>query len=382
MLDKKGGVQSILEFRGSLLELLVVAVAIGFSISLFAGAVGPIIGIAWSTIISIGLLVFACLILLARLVPKANRRLSLEGAILITTEGNIVPIDRYPFSENISQYFRALFLENKALEQTWKKSSKHTLFPKSVISSSNKEQIAESAAAKKLVREAVEYFVLDRLSKTLMGYFDRNPQIDEQQIITLQRNDIPSVLLSNRFLDLLSRPMEEREPFLTFKNGKDSDKPREDSQSKIVAAFTGEGAIFDNFELSLPRGSAVSRGGDHSLIIDTKRFAIRFDIEFDGWGFILPSNFDELYLNTKRADRAKRYKVEIIVDVKIKWSAILSQTGWQYFRWIDRFLEVLMTEFSFAHFLDEIGWKTANSVVLMTRHSQSKVSRTKTRKTE
>ena len=70
MVKQKGRVESILEFRGSFLELLVVAVAIGLGINLLAGAIGPLIGVKWSILLSVGLVGLGCAILLARLVPK------------------------------------------------------------------------------------------------------------------------------------------------------------------------------------------------------------------------------------------------------------------------------------------------------------------------
>ena len=369
MVKQKDRVESILEFRGSFLELLVVAVAIGLGINLLAGAIGPLIGVKWSILLSVGLVGLGCAILLARLVPKINRRLSLEGAISITKGGKVAPIDRYDFSERLHDYFRALFLENKAIEQTWSK-SKHTFRSKSEMPSASKEKLAESVANKKLVREAVEYFILDRLSMTLTDYFNQNSVNNEQATVTLERNDIPSVLLSNRFLDLFSRPMEEREPFSSFSRDDSSQSFDEGTQVKLVAAYTAEGAIFDSFELVLPKGSAVSRGSDHSLSIDTKRFSLRGGTIFEGYATVFPPNFDELYLDPK-ADLVKPYQVDVNIDVKLKWRALLSQRGWQYFRWIDIFMKKLETQFYFEHFLQEVGWNTANSVALVIRRSQS-----------
>ncbi|MGE0563565.1 MAG: hypothetical protein AB7O50_03535 [Pseudolabrys sp.] len=363
MAEQKGRVESVLEFRGSFVEIIVVAVAIGLSISLFADALAQKLGQIWSVAVGTTLSGLAIFILIARVVPKINRQLSLEGVLVIGPQGRPVTIDRYVFSRELSDSFRALFLENKALEKTWLK-QKGAFQVDAAAKKTSKEAVMEMQANKRLVREGVEYFVLDCLSLELSGYFNRNPEIDEKAIVTLERNDIPSVLLSNRFLDLLSRPMEEREVFSNFSRGETQDEP--DREMKLVAAFTGEGAIFDRFELVLPRGSTVSRGSDHSLLIDTKRFSLRFEVKFDGYGAVLPFKFEESYLGTK-FDKTASYKVDIVVDVKFKWATILSRSGWQYFRWIDLFIRELERRFSFELFLDHVGWETARTMMLVNK---------------
>ena len=65
-----------------------------------------------------------------------------------------------------------------------------------------------------LIIEATEYYVLEKLSSHLTDYFNR-PHFDEQELHTFARNDIPDVLLSNRFLELFSKPMEDRPLFST-----------------------------------------------------------------------------------------------------------------------------------------------------------------------
>ena len=66
-----------------------------------------------------------------------------------------------------------MFHENKAIERMWL-NSKLEFFP------SNEEELPKGAAAKKIAREAIEYFVLDRLSLDLGAYFINNPEIDDR----------------------------------------------------------------------------------------------------------------------------------------------------------------------------------------------------------
>jgi hypothetical protein len=65
--------------------------------------------------------------------------------------------------------------------------------------------------------------------------------------------------------------------------------------------------------------------------------------------------------------------------VSLKWTAVISQTGWQYFRWIDVFLSDLEAEFSFEHFLEEIGWETAKTIAVISERVPSSVNSIKKR---
>jgi hypothetical protein len=215
------------------------------------------------------------------------------------------------------------------------------------------------------VGEAVEYFVLDRLSTILTDYFNRNANIDSQEVVSLERKDIPSVLLSNRFLELFSRPMDEREPFLD--NRREGAMERLDGvATKIVSAHAG-GAYFDNFDLTLPRGSAISRGENHSISMSTRRFSLRLETMFDGFMTVLPRRFEKLYLG-ERYDKLGVYKVELKIEMKLRLRTLLSRRGWQYFQWIDLFIDRMEADFSFDRFVLESGWNVAFSVAKVIQH--------------
>jgi hypothetical protein len=128
-----------------------------------------------------------------------------------------------------------------------------------------------------------------------------------------------------------------------------------------VYAITRDGAVYHNFELVLPRGAQIFRRNDHSFSLDTKRFSLGFEIIFNGFSSNLPSDFEELYLG-QRFGEIQSYSAEIGVDVKFKLINLFSRTGWQYYKWIDLFLNNLENDFKFDLFLKRISWDMAYTV--------------------
>ena len=181
MNENKGRVDSVIEFRGNFLELLIVAIAIALAIHLFGNVLGSVLTPLWSLFLGAALIGMGCAILVLRATPRINRKISLEGLFPVSDrDKQIISIDRYGFSEELHRFFRAMFHENKAIERIWL-NSKLEFFP------SNAEELPRGAAAKRIACEAIEYFVLDRLSLDLGAYFINNLEIDDRAVVTLAR---------------------------------------------------------------------------------------------------------------------------------------------------------------------------------------------------
>jgi hypothetical protein len=118
MRDEKGGIRSLMQFRGSFLELLIIAAGIGLGINLIAGVIGPAIGTIFAALLGCGLVISGCAVLIIRFAPRVNRNVTLEGVLLLNNVGQIfLPIELYPLAEKVSDYFRFLFRENKAIKK-------------------------------------------------------------------------------------------------------------------------------------------------------------------------------------------------------------------------------------------------------------------------
>lgn len=188
--------------RTSLIEIIISAIVIGFGISLtvssltllnnFNALIGIIIGL-FICILSIGLLA-------RKIILSRNKSYTIDGFFILNeTINEISYIPGYNFAEEIHSFFRAAFTENKALEHIWSSD------PINLQDDSESEPKSVN-----IIREAVEYYLLDNLSTHLLTFFNY-PSNHDNNITVLQRDKIPNVLLQNRFLELFSKSINDRE---------------------------------------------------------------------------------------------------------------------------------------------------------------------------
>jgi hypothetical protein len=153
--------------------------------------------------------------------------------------------------------------------------------------------------------------------------------------------------------------MDEREAFTPAYN-------REEPAGRIVYATGKDGVIFHHFELILPASAAVSRVSPVSMRVHTRRLSLQISVRFEGWSAVLPLWFEELYLR-HNPDNVDAYIVGLDIEVKFAWWALFTATGWEYYRWLDSFIDRLNAEFSFSRFLEDISWNTALTVTMLER---------------
>ena len=183
---------------------------------------------------------------------------------------------------------------------------------------------------------------------------------------TYGRVDIPSVLLSNRFLELFSQPMAQRPAFVGMSDN-----------DNTVAAWSADGAFFEKFDLILPKGSIVKRPEKNKIAIETKKLKILIAVRYDRISTNLPRDFEEFYLHlpnmiayTDKEARVLYNPLEIHVDIQItvKSRAMLSSSGWEYYRWVDSFLERIEVEISREAFFNRIQWESVVSLLECLKH--------------
>jgi hypothetical protein len=366
--------RSILKFRSNLIELILVAAFLALGIELLAGWIAGALEPhrTYTLLLALALIVGSVAYLFLRGQAGLNKKCKFEGALILTTEQHRpLPVPGYRFADRMCQYIGGLS-ENKALLRAWQETPL-TYFRED----SESELIHELSPAMRLTREALEYFVLQELSLHLSAHFDNNPEIRDSEIERIGRQDIPSILLRNRFLELFSKSMEDREAFARApapRSVKDLDEKRPAAPSMIqVVHLQGEisqvvyqigssGEIFDYFELVLPARSAVSRLDETTIAIATQRFTMYIRVVYDGFGQVLPSEFAEYYLKSKPGE-VHSYKIGIDIAVEFSRLSLLTSKGWEYHQWIDSFLDKLEERFSFDRFIAEIGWKTAITTV-------------------
>lgn len=327
-------IKDFLANRTSVFEIFLVAILATFGINLITTGAYQIIKNANkdNIFLWIGILfvIIAILYLTYKLLLKTKIHKSYEGFILVDKKTKIpVDCDRYEYLEGLNRNFNAAFSENKALEHIWKDKS---------IKRKDKNQ---------LIIEATEYYLIDELSTHLTDYFNIKG-LDKKQLIELSRNNIPDILLSNRFLELFSKPMEQRPSFI-------KDLKNDKTPGRIVMSMGEGGTLFKEFDLVLPKDSKVSRKGA-SIIIDTKRFILSIKTIYGDYGNVLPRGFEYYYCGNKSFEDTWSTKINVEISVEFKFNTIWSSGGWDYYEWIEQFLQKIEENFSEEYFFEKINW--------------------------
>lgn len=342
---KKRKLADLLDFKTNLLEILAIAVIVALGVNVFStGFVGFFNVPDFNALVVGGVSIFIGALLIIRNVKPINSGVfKFEAAICVDKESKeLIPIEGYPFAEETSRFVKAICTENKAIHKLWTEDPIGSTF-----SFNNGKPVHKTPKSNLLLIEAVEYFVLRSLSLHLNSYFIKNDLSSGDELTTLERKNIPSVLLENRYLELFSKPMEEREAFI-----KHGDGP---SHGKVVYAFGKDGVIFDHFDLMLPKGSSVTRETNSSISIKTDRFNLNIHPKFEGMGSNFPHKFQTLYLG-RDFRSVSTLGVELIITVEFSAKALLTTKGWSYYWWLDSFLERIEESLSKNSFLEKISW--------------------------
>ena len=354
--------------RTLLIELISVAVMLAIGIELMASQIMQSFQIpSWAWYLIGSFLIIIPLVFLSRkLITERNRSSRIGGFFIIQEKENtLLRINRYPLGERLYRHLHAAFVENPALLTLWNREPLRDMFK----FDADKGTIRKGKPASMyLMIEAMEYFVLDRLSMHLSDYFN-SYRFDSNLLQEFHREDIPQVLLTNRFLELFSRPRDQR-PLFTD-DDQHSKIPTKiiavDSADafanlysvKVVSAFSPSGATYHDFCLRLPINSDITRTSERCLRIDTDTFVMELGINFDGFKETLPHRFEELYLDVDSLTEATVYYVGIDVSIKFKLKSLFTRQRWDYYEWIDSFIGSLYDYVDKQNFFQCIGWETA-----------------------
>ena len=315
--------------------------------------------------LSMVLLAFA--LISRKFIEKRRVQRSFEGLFAQRKNDNVlVKIPRYDFSESLSSYLQSLFSENGAMKKLWDKEPLSGIFE---YDKESQKLNLKNVASKALIEEATEYYLLVRLSTHLTDFFNQSP-FDDALLKEFGREDVPSVLFKNRFLDTFSRPMIERPAFV---DSAMSDTP---SHGRIVASFGPNNARFASFDLVLPREAKVTRVSERRIEIDTPKFCLHLEVGFSGANTNLPRGFEKLYLEEEEQLSLNVYQIEVRIFVEFKALALLTRAGWEYYMWLDSFIASFEQKFAHDSFFEMIDWDRAMTVarVMQRASTVSKVS--------
>lgn len=295
---------------------------------------------------------------------KSKEYVIKEDSLFITdNEGNFVPIERFDVSRDMKNALVSVFKENGTCKTKWLDSFKKRKInvkdnvekEESLFFTFNKDKI-------KYVGELVEYVFLHWLSLKTSSYFDNK----KYEIDLLTREKISNYLLQNRFLEMISKPYEEREAFANHSPNK--------KWGKVCAIFTND-VIYDLFELKLPKGTKLYKE-KNVLVIKNRIYSIYFNHGFGGFATNLPTSFAKYYLN-RNFDDISVHSFHPEIKIKLNPFFFLLYKNWKVFSWIDIISEEFSEYFSFDKFVDKIGYEDALTNIIINNCSQRRIDERK-----
>lgn len=312
-----------------------------------------------SGIIFIVILIFFSLFLR---IKKLNTKLMLKSMFIIDTKNNnnFMSIPNYKINQDMSNYLGSAFCESNAIKTVWE-SGNLNCFDDFHATESGKIY-AQCNDSILLLIELIEYTILDNFSVFISDYFNKQHLNDKVQELT--RESIPDLLLSNRFLLLFSGEMKNRDAFL-----EDSDSS---DQQNIVYAYSKNGALYNRFEMQLPKGTKIYKDKNNTIVINTKLFILKIEYLYGGFSTVLDNEFYEYYLGKTFDTTLNTYEFNINLSVKYKWTSILKLYDWKYYNWLDEYVYKLQHYCNKNTFLNDIGWNQIKSGIQIYKNINKK----------
>lgn len=370
LIDAKG----FLKNKSNVAELIFVAVITAVGASLIASYLTELITpIDKNAPLYLGgcLVVIGATYLFIKWKPVKPVKEHIEGFFYYNPEhNNTIHIPRYRFSYNLSSYLQCAFTENEELLNLW------AIEPLSRVEELYEpESKISTLKSISIIRELIEYSVLDTLSNQFLDYIHSEKSNHFREY---KHNDPEILALNNRFLNLFSKPMSERACFINSEYEESDDK-----ENWVMAESSG--ALFQRFDFALPKKSTIKRIDEESILIDTPRAKIKISCIFDGGNSFVAESFCEVYLGIEDYLSVSEDGFAIRIEVEFKPLSIVSILDWDKYSWIDSFIARVKEEFCEDLFLQKIGWESSLTLIQCLSNVQKtsrSVSQRRTKKEE
>ncbi|MEB3310782.1 MAG: hypothetical protein VKJ02_11165 [Snowella sp.] len=375
-------IKDALASRVDFFKLIIVGILLALGINLISSALDKLVNIPNLILLLGAFLVLASLAFFAfEIFGTRKMSRTVEAMLIYSRENNsLIAVNEYSFSEEVTRTMKAIFTENKAFQMIWEKeplvsrsyrqnkdsenlleqnkqndSSVDTESPPFLIITcvEDSEKSVETKSSY-LLKEIIEFVILDRLSTHLTDYFAK---LEGREIFVKEylRDDMPTLLLENRILALLSSPLETRAPFSEFALSKNQ------PNGEIHLIIGQDGATYRRFNLVLPKGSTVFRPEQNVLCIENNRLSFSFKVEYSGASYLVPNDFLFLYAGTENIKNIDCKQITIHINAELKKGALLLPKGWSLYQWVDSFLDSITEFSSFDLFLEKINWNSLSA---------------------
>jgi hypothetical protein len=351
-MKETGFLSNILTTRKSIIEFIAGAVLVGFGVEFIASSIYGHFELRHKNLVFLcvgsALLIIGLLFFILKIFGEKRLVKNINGFLIIDKKNKtVIEIDSYDFADATHRNISAAFAEDTGLRKLWTT----TDFQIETRTERYQEVL-------KIINEAAEYYLLEKLSMHLTDFFNREGY-DKNQVVEYERHDIPDILLRNRFLDLFSKPMEHRAAFLTEEESKESETEKE-----IVVRSFSNGVMYSRFDLTLPKKSIVKRGPDNSISIVTKRFTLKITVVTSGVNTYIPWDFCKYYLQLESIQDLSELVITFKIQVVFHFGAFFRPIGWHYYHWVDSFIADIIENFEQEYYFKKrIEWDKAYTVI-------------------
>lgn len=354
--------QVIQEKKSELFRHLVLVVLLSVGVSLLANYLSSSYSSnRWLLFSSIACIVLVSIIYVISFYKSKSFVIETTSLFIVDNNGDPIEIPRYKLSQKMFEAIKSVFSENKTHEQLWQDS-----FAKSSIKEKGTSNLSDYPPMNKkivhFVGEVIEYSFIDWLSTEQSDYF--NSFDDDNNLETIEREDIADYLLQNRVLEMISKPYDQREKFMNNQ----SDRTGE-GKGKVVAMYR-QGTMYNHFDLIMPKNTTMFKKGK-KLIIKNRNYTLKFTHNYKGFSGVTATMFEQLYLG-KDLRAVNTFIFTPRLEIKLNPFFFLFWKDWKYMKWIDIISEEFYSFFSYEEFLNRIGYEKALTIVLFGKNLKKK----------
>ena len=350
---KKEPIKQIKDVQAKALNFILSTIIIACGVNFIAtGIVGCIAndrnGIIY-LVIGCCLIIFTIIVFLIVALLHSTSKTIIECAVTYDRKNKtLVEIPRYDFSEELKKYLDAACNESVDIKSIW---NKDYLGFNGLTNKKEKTLVSLSHSAA-LLNQLIEYILLQELSLITVDYFNKS-NFKKDKVNIISKIDVPDLFADNVFLSLFSKPTSDR---IAFDN-------RE--TPNVVMAYSHNGALYEKFELSLPKQCKIYRKNSNIVELKHPLFKLQLTPAFTGFGIVLPRNFEKHYLHSS-IHKVRSYKAMIGIELKLSWKSFFIRKS-EYFGWIDEYIQHLIEHNSFKYFIDNIHWDIVETIIECSR---------------
>ncbi|MFF2388978.1 hypothetical protein [Agromyces sp. NPDC058104] len=333
--------------RASLTEVVLLTLAVALGVNLISTTLSTWLPLWVCFAVGIGFGLVPIVYVARSRLKAVVHSMDISGFILYDREANaLVDVPEYDLAEDAVRYLSAAFSENPALRRQWDAEPPMADLDRGMIGKPN--------LGRRLLDELVEYIVIDRLSMTLGDHFNR-ADLPREKLRTYSRSDLPDILLKNRFLELFSRDLADREGF-------DTSRDNSDKGWTLVSTSNAAGGYYHRFELTLPHNSTIRRTERGELLIEGPNLDARITAKVPGFSGDAPFGLSRLYVGKPGWDTLD-LQVDVCVQVTVKRQWSLRRERLRYNVWIEDVLAHLYESLSGERFIEKIQWPLLQAAV-------------------